>query len=155
MIATIALYIVVIMGVLTLSTKFTWALFIIFMYRTLSILIPYDWVFAHIAAIDHIIYFICLMVISLGLYLALMRITFDFQWIRIVVLIILGFITLKNFDILDVFLLRDYLESVGLWGFEAYVEQFKEILRMGPSGFIELINMVVNDVVNGVMRVFG
>ena len=154
-IATIALYIVVIMAVLTLSTKFMWAFFIVFTYRTLSLLIPYEWFYTHIAQIDHIVYFICLLIISLGLYLALMRFTFDFQWLRIIILIVLGFITLRNFDILDVFLLKDYLESIGLWGFEAYVEQFKEIFRMGPSGFVELLEMIVGDVVDGFSRVFG
>jgi len=84
-----------------------------------------------------------------------MRFTFDFQWLRIIILIVLGFITLRNFDILDVFLLKDYLESIGLWGFEAYVEQFKEIFRMGPSGFVELLEMIVGDVVDGFSRVFG
>lgn len=154
-IAMIALYIVVIMAVLTLSTTFLWAFFIVFTYRSLSLLVPYEWFFENIAPIDHGFYFICLIALSLALYFALVRFTFDFPWIRIIVLLILGFIALKNFDILDIFLFKDYLESIGLWGFESYVEQFKEIFREGPEAFIELLEMVAMDIGNMISKFFG
>lgn len=153
-IATIALYVVVIMGVLTLSTRMLWALFIVFTYRTLSLLIPYDWVFGHIAPISHNVYFIVLLLVSVGGYLALMRFTYDFKWIQIVVLLLLGFITLKNFDILDVFLLRDYLESIGLWGFDTLVEEIKEIFTLGPKGFAELMGNIMQNITDVIFGLF-
>lgn len=159
-IAKIAAYIIAIVAILGLSVKFLWLFFILFMYRTYASIIPFDWI-QQIGLDNHLIYFVIILTLSLITYGLLLRYTVDLPWIKFIVLFLLMLWVFKNYSFQDIFLLKDYLESKGMWNLDWYINQIRDIFNTGPEGFLELFTRVFQDVfsvfeklINGIASVF-
>lgn len=159
-IAKIAAYIIAIVAILGLSVKFLWLFFILFMYRTYASIVPFEWI-QQIGLNNHFIYFVIILTLTLVTYGLLLRYTVDLPWIKFIVLFLLMLWVFKNYSFQDIFLLKDYLESKGMWNLDWYKNQIKEIFNTGPEGFLELFKRGFQDVfsvfeklINGISSVF-
>jgi len=144
-VATIAAYALLIVIILGLSVRFLWLFFVLFTYRTLSTLIPFEW-FQKNGLDNHMIYFVVVLVISVAIYLLLIRLTMDLIWVRFVALLLMVVLVLYRHGFQDVFLFRDYLEANGMWNIKWYQDQLKEIFTTGPDGFLNLFKSVGDNV---------
>lgn len=145
-IAKIAAYILSIVVILGLSVKFLWLFFILFLYRTIASLIPFEWVSEHIGLQTHSVYFVIILLLSILLYRLMIRLTNDLVWVRYVILSVLILWVFNNFSFSDIFLLKDYFESNDMWKVTWFVDQFHQLSQTGVEGYVNLFSSVFAEV---------
>lgn len=131
----IALIILSIGIITTLSFKFFWFFSVIFLYRFVSYFITFDWVSNTLGIDKHYIYFLFILSVSFGIHYLIIRMTYDLLWVKYVFFILIVIWVFRSYDFNEIFLLKDWLEYNGLWGWENIKEQLIELFTTTPKEF--------------------
>lgn len=153
-IATVAAYIISIVAIIGLSVRFLWLFFILFTYRTIASILPYEWL-KSIGLESHTVYFVIVLTISIGIYYLVIRFTQDLPWIKFVLLILMLIWVLKTYSLQDIFFFKDFLQARGMWDIHWYINQIKELFHTNSEEYSNLFTSAFNNVWNVFKSLFS
>lgn len=150
-----ALIILSIALIITLSVRFFWIASFIIIYRAISSVLTFEFISEKFGIDQHLFYFVFLMVIVVSVHYLIMWLTRNTLIIRYIVFIILIVWVLYKFDLREIFLLKDWFEHHNIeFTVESIKEMIVDLITTPPAEYVEIFLRFLKGISDGIQNIF-
>ena len=149
----IALIILVVGVLITLSVNFFWIAILILIYRTLTSFFPFDKFSSVFNIENHLVYLIIFLRLTVAIHYSIIAITSEWVIIRYIFYLLMLFWVLYKFNLAELILFRDWFEgNGGEFSLDWFKEQINSLLKTSPQEYLEIILNFINNIAGGIEK---
>jgi hypothetical protein len=151
----IASYIFFFVFIMFVTPKAMWLIFFLFCFRFWESLLSWEFLSSHISFAVQRDYYIFIVILTIVTYFLVMLFTRGIPILRYVLLVVLVIYTIRIYNISDILVFKDHLESLGLLDLSYWKGQLDEMLSFSIEDFQNIFIGIGDKILSIVERFVG
>lgn len=153
----IAAYVLFITGIIVIASNALWIVFFIFSFRFWEIIVSKAWLAEHLHVTSSVDYRIIIAILAALTYAAVHTacMTIASPTLKYIFLIVMALFVFRKYDFHDIFFLKDYFQSKGMWSLDYWVGEVKNVFSLKENTIIGIFKSIGQNIVDFVERLWG
>lgn len=151
----LAMYLFFIVFMMIIATKALWIIFFLFCFRFWESILTYEFLSGYIDFAVQRDYYICIVILTVISYFMVVLSTHGIPLLRYLLLLVMMIYTVRIYEIADIMVFKDHLVAIGVWDWDYWKTQIKEMLSFSVEDFQNIIANLWNKVWNVCERLIG
>lgn len=153
----IAAYILFITAIIIIASQALWIVFFIFSFRFWSLVISKEWMAEHLNVMSSVDYRIIIAILAAITYAAVHIAcrTITSPILKYIFLVIMALFVFRHYSFNDIFFLKDYFSSKGMWSLDYWITQVKNLFSLKENTIVGIFKSVGTNIADVVQRLWG
>jgi hypothetical protein len=153
----IAAYILIITAIVVIASHALWLVFFLFAFRFWEAVISKAWMAEHLHVVSAVDYRIIILIIAAITYFAVHIATNQLGagLLKYIFLLVMALYVFRHYTFEDIFFLKDYLTSKGMWSMDYWITQGKNVFSMKENTIVEVFKSIGQNIADFCGRLWG